>query len=58
MPRVDYTPESLAAHDAILILTDHTDVDHALAIEHGKLVFDTRNATKVEGVTAENVTKL
>ena len=58
VPRVDYTPETVAAHDAVLILTDHTDVDHSLAIEHSKLVFDTRNATKLAGVTAENVTKL
>jgi len=45
------TPESLAAADVVLILTDHTPVDYAEVARHARLVVDTRNATRdvVEG---------
>jgi len=34
----------LAAYDAVVIVTDHDDVDYALVSKHAKLVVDTRNA--------------
>jgi len=39
---VDLTPEVLAAQDAIVIVTDHSDVDYSLILEHAQLVIDTR----------------
>jgi len=40
---VDLTPANLAGYDAVLIATDHDDVDWPLVVEHSKLVVDTRN---------------
>ena len=40
------TPELLAAQDAVLIATDHSDVDYQLVVEHASLIVDTRNATQ------------
>jgi UDP-N-acetyl-D-glucosamine dehydrogenase len=46
----ELTAEFLAAQDAVLIATDHTDFDYDLIVKHCPLVIDTRNATS--GVTA------
>jgi UDP-N-acetyl-D-glucosamine dehydrogenase len=46
MESVSLTPETLAACDAVLIVTDHTCVDYGLVVQHAPLVVDTRNATK------------
>lgn len=37
------TPEAVAAYDAVVIVTDHDDVDYAMIAKHAKLVVDTRN---------------
>lgn len=42
---VDLTAENLADYDAVVIATDHTDVDYVLLCESVPLVLDTRNAT-------------
>ena len=42
---VALTEESLAAVDAVVIVTDHDNVDYDLVVEHAPLVVDTRNAT-------------
>ncbi len=39
------TPEFLAAQDAVIIATDHSDFDYELIVRHSALVVDTRNAT-------------
>ncbi|MDY7092845.1 MAG: nucleotide sugar dehydrogenase [Acidobacteriota bacterium] len=36
------TAETLAATDAVLLITDHSDVDYDLVVEHAPLVVDTR----------------
>ena len=49
---VTLTPKSLSSADAVLIVTDHDDVDYALIGRHAGLVLDTRNAmarAKVRG---------
>jgi len=46
---VPLTDEALERADAVLILTDHTDVDYQRVVQRAKLVIDTRNATR--GVT-------
>lgn len=46
--RMSSTPlsrESLAEHDCVLILTDHSAYDWDFIVEHSRLVVDTRNAT-------------
>jgi UDP-N-acetyl-D-glucosamine dehydrogenase len=43
---VPLSAEMLASYDAVLISTDHDDVDYELVVRHSKLVLDTRNATR------------
>jgi UDP-N-acetyl-D-glucosamine dehydrogenase len=40
---VDLSVENLASYDAVLVATDHDDIDWAHVVEHSKLVVDTRN---------------
>ncbi|MBN2711830.1 MAG: nucleotide sugar dehydrogenase [Planctomycetes bacterium] len=44
MKSVKLTPATVKAADAILISTDHTDVDYQMIANNAKLVVDTRNA--------------
>lgn len=46
LKNVDLSPAMLETYDAVLISTDHDDVDYAMVVKHSKLVVDTRNATK------------
>ena len=47
---VPLDPETVAAHDAVLICTDHDGIDYGSLVAHARLVVDTRNATRtVEG---------
>ena len=48
---------SLAGFDAVLIATDHDDVDYQAIVAGSKLVVDTRNACARAGVKADNVFK-
>ena len=41
---ISLTPEILADYDAILISTNHDDVDYQLIANNASLVIDTRNA--------------
>lgn len=54
---VSVSRESLAGFDAVLIATDHDDVDYASLVANSKLVVDTRNACARAGVSADNVFK-
>jgi UDP-N-acetyl-D-glucosamine dehydrogenase len=38
--------ENLQNCDLIVILTDHSGIDYGRIVKHGKLIFDTRNATR------------
>jgi UDP-N-acetyl-D-glucosamine dehydrogenase len=42
---IDLIPEAVASYDAVLIVTDHSNVDYAMIVKHAQLVVDTRNAT-------------
>lgn len=48
---------SLAGFDAVLIATDHDDVDYAAIVGNSKLVVDTRNACARNGCMAPHVFK-
>ncbi len=42
--------EALDSYDAVVIVTDHSNVDYAKVVREARLVVDTRNATrKVRG---------
>ena len=43
------TPEVLVAHDAVVIVTDHTAVDYRLVVEHASLVVDARGVYRGHG---------
>lgn len=45
MTGVALTAETLAAADAVVIVTEHRGVDYQLVVDHASLVVDTRNAT-------------
>jgi len=48
--------EGLASgYDAVLIVTDHDDVDYRAVVEHGALVVDTRNACRRNGVNSPKI---
>jgi UDP-N-acetyl-D-glucosamine dehydrogenase len=38
--------ETLDQYDAVLVLTDHSNIDYAEVVRNAKLVIDTRNVTK------------
>lgn len=43
------TAETLAACDAVLVVTDHSDVDYELVLEHAPLIVDTRGVYRRPG---------
>jgi UDP-N-acetyl-D-glucosamine dehydrogenase len=53
------TRDTLLAHDAVLISTDHDDVDYALIAGNGEgpLILDTRNALARRGLAGTNIFK-
>lgn len=51
------TAESIPSFDAVLIATDHDDVDYALIAQHAKLIVDTRNVCARHGLVAPNIFK-
>lgn len=48
------TPEQLGTYDAVLIATDHDNVDYGLVVEHSSIVVDTRNAIAKAGIAAKD----
>jgi UDP-N-acetyl-D-glucosamine dehydrogenase len=54
---VAWDPVEIAAYDAVLIATDHDDVDYAELVAHARLVIDTRNACGKAGVTGGNIVR-
>ncbi len=46
MESIEWSARNLAGYDAVLIATDHTDVDYQLLADSASLVVDTRNAMK------------
>jgi UDP-N-acetyl-D-glucosamine dehydrogenase len=39
---VELTPGSIAAFDAVVLLTDHSDFPYEAILEHAQLIVDTR----------------
>jgi len=56
-PGLPLDAETLGAVDAVLIATDHDDVDYGLVARHAPLVVDTRNVMARRGLVGENVVK-
>ena len=56
-PSVALTPETVADYDAVLIATDHDEVDYATLADSAALVIDTRNAMAKQGFTNARIVK-
>jgi UDP-N-acetyl-D-glucosamine dehydrogenase len=54
---IPLTAESISAYDAILLVTDHDDLDYGLMAKHARLVIDTRNAFGARKITNPNIVK-
>jgi UDP-N-acetyl-D-glucosamine dehydrogenase len=54
---VPLTAKSLSGADAVLIVTDHDDVDYSMVAKHGRLVLDTRNAMTRAGLAGRHIRK-
>jgi UDP-N-acetyl-D-glucosamine dehydrogenase len=54
---VSLDPATLVQYDAVLIATDHDQVDYAMVVENARIVVDTRNACERVGVARGNVVK-
>ena len=44
-------------YDAIVIVTDHDDVDYGLLANHSRLIIDTRNAMQRANIVCDRVVK-
>jgi UDP-N-acetyl-D-glucosamine dehydrogenase len=54
---VELTPKAIASYDAVLIATDHEEIDYAAISESATLVVDTRNVMARKGLRQDNVAK-
>jgi len=54
---VTLSSRTVAGADAVLIVTDHDEVDYALVGRHAKLVLDTRNAMTRAGIGGAHICK-
>ncbi len=54
---IDWSSEILGSYDAALICTDHDDVDYRELVARGRLIVDTRNATKLVDEGRERIVK-
>ncbi|MDW3176760.1 MAG: nucleotide sugar dehydrogenase [Acidimicrobiia bacterium] len=50
---VDLTAEELSAADAVLLITDHDDVDYQLVLQNADYIFDARH--RLEGADVESL---
>src|SRR5215469_2043101 len=54
---VPLTSNAMCSYDAVLIATDHDDIDYAAVVKHSKLVVDTRNACARLGLIQDWIIK-
>ncbi len=48
------TPENIKNFDAVIITTDHDNVDYKLVSQYAPLIIDTRNALVAKGLKNQN----
>ena len=54
---VPLDPASVASYDAVLIVTDHDDVDYVSLAKSARLIVDTRNACARAGAVGPHIVK-
>jgi len=47
----------LKAYDAVVIITDHDEIDYTQIVKHAPVIIDTRNAIEARGLPLETVVK-
>ncbi len=52
------TPAALRAADCVVIVTDHEALDKRLVTKHSRLILDTRNALKAQGLRSSKIVRL
>ena len=57
MESVELTKENISKYDLILLSTDHDDYDYEFIQKHAKLILDTRNAFRKNGIVNGKVFK-
>lgn len=57
MKSVSWDRQSISAFDAVLVATDHDNVDYADLAEWAPLIIDTRNAFARRGISARHIIK-
>ena len=55
MKSVELTKDNLQQFDAVVIVTDHDDLDYKMIAEHSNLIVDARNALKSRGLDGADV---
>ena len=48
---------TIADHDAVLVATDHDDIDYPLIAAHARLIVDTRNVFARLGLSTGHIVK-
>jgi UDP-N-acetyl-D-glucosamine dehydrogenase len=43
---IELTPKTIEAMDAVVVVTDHRNVDYQLVMDHAQLIIDSRNVTR------------
>jgi UDP-N-acetyl-D-glucosamine dehydrogenase len=46
MKSIKLSPDSVSGYDAVIVVTDHSDVDYDMVLKNAKLIIDTRNVYK------------
>ncbi len=54
---VPLDPHIVGGYDAVLIATDHDDIDYPALVKHAKVVIDTRNACARAGISSPKIVK-
>ncbi len=56
MASIDFQPRQAAEYSAVIIMTDHSNLDYAAIAQHARLLVDTRNATR--GLSLSQIVRL
>jgi UDP-N-acetyl-D-glucosamine dehydrogenase len=52
---IGLTRDSISVYDAVVIVTDHDNVDYQLLARHSRLIVDTRNAIRTRGIVCKQL---
>jgi UDP-N-acetyl-D-glucosamine dehydrogenase len=55
MHSIEMNRENLSKYDLVLLSTDHSNFDYKFIAENAKLIVDTRNAFRKNGIKSENI---